>query len=57
MQGRHHYPLAIDPEDPESSFDLKLNELMQRKRMLSQQPLAPTAFNKEDYDSILASVR
>jgi hypothetical protein len=52
-----YYPLAINPEDPESSFDLKLNELMHRKRILSQQLLAPPTFTKEDYESILSSVR
>ncbi len=43
-----YYPMAIDPSDPESSFDLKLDELMTRKRNLSQQLLAPATITKHD---------
>ena len=52
-----YYPLAINLENPEKSFDLKLNELMQRKRSLSQQLLAPPIFTKDDYETLMTSVR
>ena len=52
-----YYPMAINPTDPESSFDLKLDELMTRKRVLSQQLLAPPTITKQDYESLLRQVR
>jgi hypothetical protein len=52
-----YYPMAINPSDPESSFDLKLDQLMTRKRVLSQQLLAPPTLTKEDYESLLSDVR
>jgi hypothetical protein len=51
-----YYPVAIFPEDPERSFDLKLNELMSRKRELSKSMLMPMEFGKDDYDVLLAAV-
>ncbi len=45
---KFHYPIALDPGDPDHSFDLKLNELMERKRKLSRAMLMPTEFGKED---------
>ena len=52
-----YYPMAIDPSDPESSFDLKLDELMTRKRNLSQQLLAPATITKHDYETLLSQVK
>jgi SNF2 family DNA or RNA helicase len=52
-----YYPMAINPSDPESSFDLRLDELMTRKRFLSQQLLAPPTITKQDYESLLGQVR
>jgi hypothetical protein len=49
--------MAINPSDPESSFDLRLDELMTRKRFLSQQLLAPPTITKQDYESLLGQVR
>jgi SNF2 family DNA or RNA helicase len=51
-----YYPVAIFPEDPERSFDLKLNELMSRKRELSKSMLMPMEFGKDDYDALLIAV-
>jgi hypothetical protein len=51
-----YYPAAIFPEDPERSFDLKLNELMSRKRELSKSMLMPMEFGKDDYDALLNAV-
>lgn len=51
-----YYPIAIDPEDPDHSFDLKLNELMERKRNLSRTMLMPTEFGKEDYETLISEV-
>jgi hypothetical protein len=51
-----HYPIALDPEDPDRSFDLKLNELMERKRNLSRTMLMPTEFGKEDYETLISEV-
>jgi SNF2 family DNA or RNA helicase len=52
-----YYPMAINPSFPESSFDLKLDELMTRKRVLSQQLLAPPTITKQDYESLLSQVK
>jgi superfamily II DNA or RNA helicase len=52
-----YYPMAVHPNEPESSFDLKLDELMTRKRILSQQLLAPPVITKEDYDQLLNQVK
>jgi SNF2 family DNA or RNA helicase len=51
-----YYPMAIDPEHPDNSFDLKLNELMSRKRELSRSLLMPMEFSKEDYDNLISSL-
>jgi SNF2 family DNA or RNA helicase len=51
-----YYPLAINPDDPQHSFDLKLNELMTRKRELSKSMLMPMEFGKEDYDELLSGL-
>ncbi len=52
-----YYPMAINPSDPDSSFDLKLDQLMTRKRVLSQQLLAPPTITKDDYESLLNQIR
>ena len=36
---------------------IKLNELMTRKRQLSQQLLAPPTITKQDYESLLSQVK
>ncbi len=51
-----YYPMAINPDSPEHSFDLKLNELMSRKRDLGRSMLMPTEFAKEDYDNLLMGI-
>lgn len=51
-----YYPIAINPDRPEHSFDLKLNELMHRKRELSRTMLAPMEFQKEDYEELLKGI-
>lgn len=43
-----YYPLAIHPSFPESSFDVNLHQLLQRKRALSRELLAPAAASKDD---------
>lgn len=52
-----YYPMAINPNDPESSFDLKLDELMTRKRSLSQQLLAPPTISRQEYEDLLKQVK
>ena len=52
-----YYPMAINPSDPDTSFDIKLNELMTRKRQLSQQLLAPPTITIQDYESLLSQVK
>jgi SNF2 family DNA or RNA helicase len=49
-----HYPLAVLPGAEEHSFDMQLQQLMERKRKLAQDLLAAPAFTKADYDSLLA---
>jgi hypothetical protein len=49
--------MAINPNDPQSSFDLKLDELMTRKRVRNQQLLAPPTITKKDYESLLSQVK
>lgn len=51
-----YYPMAIDPDRPEFSFDLKLNELMSRKRELSRSMLMPMEFDKGDYDTLISGI-
>lgn len=52
-----YYPMAINPGDPDTSFDIKLNELMTRKRNLSQQLLAPPTITKQEYEFLLSEVK
>lgn len=49
-----YYPLAVLPDMPESSFDLQLQMLMDRKRKLAVNLLAPPAFDQQDYRDLLA---
>jgi hypothetical protein len=51
-----YYPMAINPDAPAHSFDLKLNELMTRKRELSRTMLMPMEFGKEDYDALVSGI-
>ena len=46
-----HYPLAIHPEyGRDQSFDIKLHDLLQRKRHLSKTLLAPPAGTNDDVE-------
>jgi SNF2 family DNA or RNA helicase len=49
-----YYPLAILADAEESSFDVQLQRLMDRKRQLAQNLLAAPAFSREDYEELLA---
>jgi hypothetical protein len=51
-----YYPMAVLPEGPEHSFDRQLQLLMERKRELARNLLAPPAFTKEDYASLRAGM-
>jgi SNF2 family DNA or RNA helicase len=54
-----HIPQAIYPENPESSFDRRLHELLQKKRALSRDLLAPPAAGDQEvrelYDATIGS--
>ena len=52
-----YYPMAVLPDSPEQSFDLQLQVLMERKRDLARNLLAPPAFTKEDYAQLRAGMR
>lgn len=49
-----YYPLAVLPDAREYSFDVQLQQLMDRKRKLAQDLLAPPAFTAEDYKALVA---
>lgn len=49
-----YYPLAVLPDAEEYSFDVQLQQLMDRKRKLAQDLLAPPAFTAEDYKVLVA---
>lgn len=51
-----YYPLAVIPEAEEFSFDVQLQQLMDRKRKLAQDLLMAPAFTKVDYDALLAGI-
>lgn len=51
-----YYPMAVLPESPEHSFDLQLQKLMERKRDLARNLLAPPAFSKDDYAELRAGM-
>ncbi len=48
-----YYPLALLPDHPEASFDMQLQQLMDRKRQLARNLLAAPAFTKQDYADLL----
>lgn len=48
-----YYPMAVHPDAPDQSFDVKLHELMTRKRDLSQRLLAPGAITKAEISNLL----
>jgi SNF2 family DNA or RNA helicase len=43
-----HIPQAIYPQSEENSFDRRLHQLLQRKRALSRDLLAPPAASERD---------
>jgi SNF2 family DNA or RNA helicase len=51
-----YYPMAVLPDSPEHSFDAQLQVLMQRKRDLARNLLAPPSFTKEDYAEMRAGM-
>lgn len=51
-----YYPMAVLPEHPEMSFDSQLQLLMERKRELARNLLAPPAFSREDYANLRAGL-
>jgi hypothetical protein len=46
--------LAVLPDAQEYSFDVQLQQRMDRKRKLAQHLLAPPAFTAEDYKALVA---
>lgn len=48
-----YYLMAEHPSAPKQSFDVKLDELMARKRQLSQRLLAPSIITKDDMGALL----
>lgn len=51
-----YYPMAVLPDAPEHSFDVQLQKLMERKRELARNLLAPPAFTKQDYAEMRAGM-
>jgi SNF2 family DNA or RNA helicase len=49
-------PLAVHPQFGDASFDVRLDELLQRKRALSQELLAPPEASKGDLENLLRDV-
>jgi len=47
-----YYPLAIHPEIGDSSFDINLHKLLERKRSLSRSVLMPGVMTTEDYEEL-----
>lgn len=47
-----HFPIAIHPQLGESSFDVKLDLLLERKRQLSRDLLAPSSATDEDLQNL-----
>lgn len=52
-----YYPLAVLTEADDFSFDVQLQQLMDRKRKLAQNLLAAPAFTQADYQTLLAGAR
>lgn len=49
---RIYFPIAIHPQLVESSFDVKLDLLLERKRQLSRDLLAPSGATDEDLQNL-----
>jgi len=49
-----HYPLAVHPAYKDGSFDIKLNELLERKRKLSRNLLLPAALTKDEINNLIS---
>ena len=49
---RVYYPIAVHPEIGDSSFDVKLHELLERKRTLSRDLLMPPVLPGEDESAL-----
>uniref|UniRef100_UPI00187D3E2A SNF2-related protein n=1 Tax=Candidatus Magnetaquicoccus inordinatus TaxID=2496818 RepID=UPI00187D3E2A len=47
-----YYPMAVHPEIGESSFDIKLNALLEKKRALSRDLLVPPVLVGEDQSTL-----
>ena len=47
-----YYPMAIHPELPDISFDANLNRLLERKRTLSREVLAPPGGTSADTENL-----
>ena len=52
-----YYPLAVLPDNADSSFDVQLQVLMDRKRKLALNLLAAPAFTKDDYDNLILGIK
>ena len=52
-----YYPLAVLPESEDSSFDVQLQMLMDRKRKLARNLLSAPAFTKDDYESLISGLK
>ena len=50
-----YYPISVHPMLQESSFDINLNCLLEKKRALSRELLAPPVASKADLDDLLKS--
>jgi hypothetical protein len=48
-----HYPIAVHPKYGEASFDIRLNELLERKRELSRNLLLPAAITADEIARLL----
>ncbi len=48
-----YYPLAVHPRYGDSSFDLNLHSLLERKRMLSAELLAPSVADDKELELLL----
>ncbi len=51
-----HYPMAIHPQLGDASFDVKLHELLERKRSLSRDLLTPAPAAASELDRLLADI-
>ncbi|MDT0619932.1 DEAD/DEAH box helicase, partial [Salinisphaera sp. P385] len=50
-----HYPMAIHPRYQDASFDRNLHKLLERKRSLSKQLLAPSDCDDQELEQLLDS--